>query len=106
MHKIDGRSEKCPFVHVCIRFRHSGFYTDLEKLLAGQTDAKSRKTLAEGYFQLAELTDKIGSKTESLAVHRFVPEWPAPSGATVCSPHHCTAALLFVRRPFCSLTIA
>ena len=46
------------------------FYADLEKLLAGQTDAKSRKTLAEGYFQLAELTDKIGSKPEALAVHR------------------------------------
>ncbi len=48
----------------------AGFYTDLEKLLAGQTDAKARKTLAEGYFQLAELTDKIGSKPEALAVHR------------------------------------
>ena len=35
----------------------AGFYADLEKLLAGQTDAKSRKTLAAGYFQLAELTD-------------------------------------------------
>jgi eukaryotic-like serine/threonine-protein kinase len=48
----------------------AGFYTDLEKLLAGQTDAKSRKTLAEGYFQLAELTDKIGDKKQALAVHR------------------------------------
>jgi serine/threonine protein kinase/tetratricopeptide (TPR) repeat protein len=48
----------------------AGFYTDLEKLLAGQTDAKSRKTLAEGYFQLAELTDKIGDKKEALAAHR------------------------------------
>jgi serine/threonine protein kinase len=46
------------------------FYAELEKLLAGQTDAKSRKTLAEGYFQLAELTDKIGDKKEALAVHR------------------------------------
>src|SRR6185437_16132508 len=48
----------------------AGFYADLEKLLAGQTDAKSRKTLADGYFQLAELTDKIGSKPEALAAHR------------------------------------
>jgi serine/threonine-protein kinase len=48
----------------------AGFYADLEKLLAGQTDAKSRKTLADGYFRLAELTAKIGDKKEALAVHR------------------------------------
>jgi tetratricopeptide (TPR) repeat protein len=48
----------------------AGFYADLEKLLAGQTDAKSRKALAAAYFQLGELTDKIGSKPEALAVHR------------------------------------
>src|SRR4029077_16829749 len=48
----------------------AGFYADLEKLLAGQTDAKSRKTLAHGDFQLAELTNKIGDKQEALAVHR------------------------------------
>jgi tetratricopeptide (TPR) repeat protein len=48
----------------------AGFYADLEKLLAGQTDAKSRKALAAAYFQLAELTDKIGTKPEALAVHR------------------------------------
>jgi serine/threonine protein kinase/tetratricopeptide (TPR) repeat protein len=48
----------------------AGFYADLEKLLAGQTDARSRKALAAGYFQLGELTDKIGSKPEALAVHR------------------------------------
>ena len=48
----------------------AGFYADLETLLAGQTDAKSRKTLAEGYFQLGLLTDKIGDKKEALAVHR------------------------------------
>lgn len=46
------------------------FYADLEKLLAGQTDARSRKALAEGYFQLAELTFKIGSRPEALALHR------------------------------------
>ena len=32
----------------------AGFYADLEKLLAGQTDAKSRQPLAAGYFQLGE----------------------------------------------------
>src|SRR6516165_365186 len=48
----------------------AGFYTELEKLLAGQTDAKSRKTLADGYFQLAELTAKIGDQQQALAVHR------------------------------------
>jgi tetratricopeptide (TPR) repeat protein len=46
------------------------FYADLEKLLAGQTDAKSRKALATAYFQLAELTDKIATKPEALALHR------------------------------------
>src|SRR5579864_7656009 len=48
----------------------AGFYANLEKFLARQTDVKSRKTLAAGYFQLAELTDKIGDKTEALRVHR------------------------------------
>ena len=48
----------------------AGFYADLEKLLAGQTDAKSRRLLAAGYFQLGELTKKIGSQPEALAVHR------------------------------------
>jgi serine/threonine protein kinase len=46
------------------------FYADLEKLLAGQTDAKSRKALAAAYSQLGELTDRIGDKKEALAVHR------------------------------------
>jgi tetratricopeptide (TPR) repeat protein len=46
------------------------FYADLEKLLAGQTDARSRKALAAAYFQLGELMDKIGNKKQALAVHR------------------------------------
>jgi serine/threonine protein kinase/tetratricopeptide (TPR) repeat protein len=46
------------------------FYADLEKLLAGETDLKSRQALATAYFQLGELTDKIASKREALAVHR------------------------------------
>jgi serine/threonine-protein kinase len=46
------------------------FYDDLKKLLEGQSDAKSRKALTAAYFQLGELTDKIGDKKEALAVHR------------------------------------
>jgi tetratricopeptide (TPR) repeat protein len=48
----------------------AGFYGDLEKLLAGKTDAKSRKLLAEGYFQLGVLSEKIGDQQEALAVQR------------------------------------
>jgi serine/threonine-protein kinase len=48
----------------------AGFYTKLEGLLAGQTDRPSRKALAQAYDDLAELTDKIGSKPEALAVRR------------------------------------
>jgi serine/threonine-protein kinase len=47
----------------------ASFYADLEKLLAGQTDARSRKALAAGYFQLGELMDKIGDPKEALAAH-------------------------------------
>jgi tetratricopeptide (TPR) repeat protein len=46
------------------------FYGDLEKLLEREVDANSRKTLAEAYFELGELTRKIGSSVEALAVHR------------------------------------
>ena len=48
----------------------AGFYADLEKLLAGKADAKSRKLLADGYFQLGELTEKVGDQKEALAVQR------------------------------------
>jgi tetratricopeptide (TPR) repeat protein len=48
----------------------AGFYAELERLLAGQTDAKSRKALAAAYFQLGELMDKIGDKAQALEVHR------------------------------------
>src|SRR5579864_8665402 len=47
-----------------------GFYEDLEKLLAGQTDTKSRKALAAAYFQLGGLTEKIDDKKEALALQR------------------------------------
>jgi serine/threonine protein kinase/tetratricopeptide (TPR) repeat protein len=46
------------------------FYGELGKSLEGQTDVKSRRLLADGYFQLAELTRKIGSMPEALATHR------------------------------------
>jgi tetratricopeptide (TPR) repeat protein len=46
------------------------FYDDLGKLLDGRTDARSRKQLADAYFQLARLTDMIGSTPEALAVHQ------------------------------------
>jgi tetratricopeptide (TPR) repeat protein len=46
------------------------FYEQLEMLLAGQTDTKSRQALSAAYYQLAELTRKIGSRPEALAIHR------------------------------------
>jgi serine/threonine-protein kinase len=46
------------------------FYTRLEGLLKGQTDRPSRAALGKAYVELADLTDKIGSKPEALAVHR------------------------------------
>ena len=39
-------------------------------LLQGQTDRPSRAILAQSYFELGDLTDKIGIKPEALAVHR------------------------------------
>jgi tRNA A-37 threonylcarbamoyl transferase component Bud32/tetratricopeptide (TPR) repeat protein len=46
------------------------FYGRSEKLLEGQTDPRSRKALAAGYFQLGELTATIGSPSDGLALHR------------------------------------
>jgi tetratricopeptide (TPR) repeat protein/tRNA A-37 threonylcarbamoyl transferase component Bud32 len=46
------------------------FYADLQSLLEGQTDAPSRRLLADGYFELGELTAKIGETPEALRVHR------------------------------------
>jgi serine/threonine-protein kinase len=48
----------------------AGFYGELEGLLAGKADPKSRQLLAEGYSQLGELTEKIGDQKEALAVQR------------------------------------
>src|SRR5262249_37790499 len=48
----------------------AGFYDKLEGLLKGQSDRPSRTALARAYDELAELTEKIGSKPEALAVRR------------------------------------
>jgi serine/threonine-protein kinase len=48
----------------------AGFYAELETLLAGQADDRSRQALAAANFQLADLTDKIGDQKQALAVHR------------------------------------
>ncbi len=46
------------------------FYGKLERLLEGQSDAQSRAALGRAYFELGELTSKIGTSAEALAVHR------------------------------------
>ena len=46
------------------------FYGRLEDLLKGQTDRESRAALGKAYFELGELTSKIGDQTAALAVHR------------------------------------
>lgn len=48
----------------------AGFYVALEKLLEGQPDFRSRRLLANGFFELGSITEKIGSKSEGLASHR------------------------------------
>jgi serine/threonine-protein kinase len=48
----------------------AGFYEKLEKLLQGQSDLKSRESLADTYHTLGHLIDKIGEKREAFEVHR------------------------------------
>jgi tetratricopeptide (TPR) repeat protein/tRNA A-37 threonylcarbamoyl transferase component Bud32 len=48
----------------------AGFYGELENLLARETDPRSKKLLAESFFQLGDLTEKIGEKKQALVVHR------------------------------------
>jgi tetratricopeptide (TPR) repeat protein len=78
----------------------AGFYAELEKLLAGQPDAKSQKALAGGYFQLAELTDKLGDKAEALRIHRQAlavrRELAAQPGADVETRLDVARSLLYV----------
>jgi serine/threonine-protein kinase len=46
------------------------FYQKLEGLLVGQTDTRSRRALGRAYEEVGELTDKVGSVPEALAMHR------------------------------------
>jgi eukaryotic-like serine/threonine-protein kinase len=48
----------------------AGFYGKLEGLLKGQADPTSRAALGRAYFELGDLTRKIGNMAEALAVHR------------------------------------
>jgi serine/threonine-protein kinase len=46
------------------------FYDRLGDLLNGQTDAGSKRVLAESYAELGELIDKIGQKPEALEAYK------------------------------------
>jgi tetratricopeptide (TPR) repeat protein/tRNA A-37 threonylcarbamoyl transferase component Bud32 len=46
------------------------FYAKLEMLLEGQTDPASRKAMGNAYFELGDVTAKIGDKSAALAAHR------------------------------------
>jgi eukaryotic-like serine/threonine-protein kinase len=46
------------------------FYSKLEGLLNGQPDKGSRGAMGNAYFELGELTAKIGDKPAALAAHR------------------------------------
>jgi len=46
------------------------FYGKLEGLLKGQTDRASRGAMGNAYFELGDLTAKIGNTSNALAVHR------------------------------------
>jgi serine/threonine-protein kinase len=48
----------------------ASFYRKLGGVLQGQADDRSRRALGEAYYQLAEVTSKVGSKEEALKVHR------------------------------------
>jgi serine/threonine-protein kinase len=48
------------------------FSLKLETLLKDQTDLRSRRALAQAYDELAELTDRIGSKSEALELYDHV----------------------------------
>src|SRR5262249_17321610 len=48
------------------------FYGKLGALLGKETDAASRRALAQANFELAELTAKVGRAEDALAAHRAV----------------------------------
>jgi tetratricopeptide (TPR) repeat protein len=64
------RNEQFKELRTVLLNQAAGFYGDMETLLTGQTDAKSRRALAAGYYQLAELTSQVGSRAGALAIHR------------------------------------
>jgi serine/threonine protein kinase/tetratricopeptide (TPR) repeat protein len=49
--------------------RAAAFYEQLEKLVRDQQDEESRRVLGNASCQLADLTGRIGSREEALAVH-------------------------------------
>ena len=61
----------------------AAFYGDLETLLEGQTDTRSRKLLAAGYHQLGDLTDKIGESSEGPGGPEEGARGPAGAGGGV-----------------------
>ncbi len=46
------------------------FYGKLEGMLKGQSDRASRAAMGDAYFELGELTSKIGNRPAALAAHR------------------------------------
>src|SRR4029077_14891467 len=50
----------------------SDFYGKLGALLGKETLRVSAQALAQGNFELAELTDKVGRREDALAAHRQV----------------------------------
>ncbi len=46
------------------------FYGRLQDLLKGQSDRESRAALGKAYYELGQLTEKIGSQTAAAALHR------------------------------------
>ncbi len=91
------KSEQLRGLRTMLLKEAAGFYTDLEKLLEGQTDIRSRRALAEGYGELAQLTWSIGSRTEALAVYRkqlaIYRELAAASDADVAARKNVVTAL-------------
>jgi serine/threonine-protein kinase len=46
------------------------FYRKLESLLSGQPDTRSRRALGKAYEEVAELTSKVGSMPQALAIQQ------------------------------------
>jgi serine/threonine protein kinase/Tfp pilus assembly protein PilF len=64
------KNEQFKELRVKLLRQAASFYGDLEALLQAQSDPKSQKLLADGYFQLGELSEKIGSNADTLAAHQ------------------------------------